>query len=131
MAARSASRSNAYKEIEHSDILVAIVGGRFGSASHHLPYSISNVEVRTALDRGKQVYIFIERSVWSEYATYLHNKGSKDTRYRFVDDNRVYAFIEELEALPRNNTIATFESSRDITDYLKEQWAGPLSEISQ
>jgi hypothetical protein len=38
-----------YKEIELCDILLSIVGGRFGTGSQHAPYSISQMELKTAL----------------------------------------------------------------------------------
>jgi hypothetical protein len=36
----------------------------------------------------------------------------------------VYQFIEIIQGLPRNNPIATFQTAKDITDYLRNQWAG-------
>lgn len=60
-----------YKEINSVDILVAIIGGRFGSESDvNSKYSISNQEIKTAIEHNKQVYIFIEKDVDSEYYTY-------------------------------------------------------------
>ena len=47
-----------YREIELADILIAIIGGRYGSGSEHQPYSISQMELKTALKLGKQVYVF-------------------------------------------------------------------------
>lgn len=42
-----------YKEIELCDMLVSIVGGRYGSQSHEGNYSISNLELKTAIDKGR------------------------------------------------------------------------------
>lgn len=50
-----------YKEIKAVDILVSIVGGRFGSESKRNNSSISQLELKTALKENKQVYIFIEK----------------------------------------------------------------------
>ncbi len=113
-----------YKEIELSDMLVTIVGGRYGTGAQQQPYSISQMELKKALEFGKQVYIFVERSVNSEYSTYLVNKDNPDVQYGFVDNPKVYKFLEEIESLPSNNPTAPFETSKDIIDYLKEQWAG-------
>jgi len=41
-----------------------------------------------------------------------------------VDDTRIFSFIDEVNNLPIGNPIASFETTSDITDYLKEQWAG-------
>jgi len=113
-----------YKEISNIDILVSIVGGRFGHESQHNPMSISQMEFKTAIDLNKQVYIFIEKNVFAEYQTYLLNKKNIETKYRFADNVKIYEFIEFLESQPSNNNIYGFETSHDIIVYLKEQWAG-------
>lgn len=120
-----------YKEIELCDILVAIVGGTFGSPSQQHPYSISQAELKTALEHGKQVYIFVERGVQSELQTYLVNKGRSDLAYHFVDDTRVYEFLDEIRALPRNNPTFPFETSQEIVSILREQWAGQFQRFLQ
>lgn len=113
-----------YKEISSVDILVAIVGGRFGSESDaNNNYSISNQELKTAINHNKQVYIFIEKDVDSEYYTYLKNKENNIV-YSHADDVRIYKFLEEIHGLKRNNVIQPFSSSSDIINFLKEQWAG-------
>lgn len=122
----------AYREVELCDIIVAIVGGRFGTASQDDPgYSISQAELRRALDRGIQVFIFIERNVLSEFSTYQVNKKNKRTKYRFVDNVKVYEFIEQIHKLPRNNPVAAFEISAEIIDYLRTQWAGLFQRFLQ
>lgn len=120
-----------YKEISNIDILVSIVGGRFGSESQHDTLSISQMEFRTALELNKQVYIFIEKNVNAEYQTYLLNKMNKEIVYRFADNVKIYEFIEFCENLPNNNNIHSFETSIDIVQYLKEQWAGLFQRFLQ
>jgi hypothetical protein len=112
-----------YKEIKSIDILISIIGGRFGSESKRNTSSISQIELKTALKEGKQVYTFIDKNVLSEYETYLLNKES-EVQYKYVDDNRIYKFIEEIKSLNTNNNIKSFETASDITRYLKEQFAG-------
>jgi len=112
-----------YKEIKSIDILVSIIGGRFGSESKRNTSSISQLELKTALKEGKQVYVFIDKNVLSEYETYLLNK-EYEMKYRYVDDLRIYKFIEEIKSLNSNNNIKGFETASDITKYLKEQFAG-------
>lgn len=113
-----------YAEIEKINIVISIIGGRFGSSSRgNEKYSISNMELKTALKQNKQVYIFIESGIHSEYQTYLKNKGNNIV-YSHVDDKKIYSFIEEVYSLPNNNQIASFDNVYFITSYLKEQWAG-------
>lgn len=120
------------QEVRHSDILISIIGGRFGSESkdeqtiekYLQAGSISQRELRAALESQKQVYIFIDKNVSAEYQTYLLNKGNSNVNYKFVDDQRIYSFIEEIKNLGINNNIKDFETSEDITCYLREQFAG-------
>jgi len=118
-----------YDEVELGDMLVSIVGGRYGSSSAKEPHSISQVELKTAIKSGKQVYIFIEKGVHAEYGTWNANKTpdglvDPNIKWRHVDNPKIFEFIDEILALPNNNQYAPFEMGRDITIYLKEQWAG-------
>lgn len=61
-------------------------------------WSVSNEELKTAIKNGKQVYIFIEKNVAGEYETYLLNK-TNDIKYKYVDDKRIYQFIEEIKGV--------------------------------
>lgn len=112
-----------YKEIKGIDIFVCIIGGRFGSESKRSKSSITHMELKTAVSEGKQVYSFIDANVLSEFETYLMNKGA-DMKYRYVDDKRIYEFIEEIKLLKTNNIIKGFETASDIVKFLKEQMAG-------
>ena len=111
------------REINNVDILVSIIGGRFGSSSLESKWSISNEELRTAIKNRKQVYIFIDSQVAAEYETYLLNKGGT-MRYKYVDNVKIYEFIEEIKSLTSNNNIKEFSTSSQIQQYLKEQLAG-------
>ena len=113
-----------YKEISNIDIFVSIIGGRYGSESNSKNYSITQKELKTALQEGKQVFIFIQKDVASEFQTYKENKDVKGIRFHYVDDSRIYPFIEEIYTIPRNNNIKEFETADDIISYLRDQWAG-------
>jgi hypothetical protein len=127
-----APETYAYREVELCDIIVAVIGGRFGSESQQEDgYSISQNELRRALERGIQVFIFIEKGVLGEFSTYLLNKDRSETRYKFVDNVKIFQFIEELQKLPRNNPIAPFETSADIVTYLQAQWSGLFQRFLQ
>lgn len=112
-----------YKEIETCDILVSIIGGRFGTQSDESTYSISQTELRVALEQNKQVYIFVEREVYHEYRTFERNKDLK-IKWASVDNPKIYELLSEVYGLKNNNPVQPFETSFDITENLKEQWAG-------
>ena len=122
-----ALQSYCYKEIENVDILVSIIGSRYGNVAtteKSQEYSISQMELKTALAENKQVFVFIDKNVATEYETYSLNKGNSDIKYKYVDNPNIYKFIEEIKSLPNNNNIKEFETADDITSYLKEQFAG-------
>ena len=114
----------AYREVDFCEILVCIVGGKFGSSSATGPYSITQKELKTALDRGKQVYVFVEESVHHEHRYYLANKTVLGVRHTAVDNVKIHEFLEEIYALPKGNPIFPFAVSAEITSLLSEQWAG-------
>ena len=121
-----------HREIEMCDILICVIGGRYGTESQEQPgSSITQLELSTAISNQVQVFIFIEQAVYSEYRTYSINKETTDIKYRFVDDPRVYEFIESVYKLPRNNPIASFQTASDIVEFLKSQWAGLLQRFLQ
>lgn len=117
-----------YKEIANVDILVSIIGGRYGSPSlkdtNPQEYSVSQKELITAMKEDKQVFIFIEKDVLTEYETYRRNKDNPDVNYNFVDNINIYKFIDEIKSLHNNNNIKGFETADDIKLYLREQLAG-------
>ena len=122
----------AYREVELCDVIVAVVGGRFGTESEEEPgYSISHVELRRALERGIQIFVFVDKNVLGEHSTYKLNKNNETIKYSAVNDARVFEFLDEVYALSRNNPIAPFEVASDITSYLKAQFAGLFQRFLQ
>jgi hypothetical protein len=87
-----------YKEIETCDILVSIIGGRFGSKSADSENSISQTELRVALELSKQVYVFIERDVYHEFRTFERNREGK-IKWVAVDNSKIYEFISDVYSL--------------------------------
>lgn len=114
----------AYREIESCEILICVIGGKFGTRSGDGQYSITQKELKTAIELGKQIYVFIEEGVYHEHRHYLANKGVDGIRYSAVDTSKIHEFIEEIYALPRGNPVFPFSVSADITTMLSEQWAG-------
>jgi len=116
---------SAYREVELCDIFVTVIGGKFGSESKEFSgHSITQNEIIRALEKGIQVYIFVERNTLTEYEVWKLNNGNESIKYRFADDPRIYSFIDRLYALPNNNPIIGFNNVSEITTYLLDQWAG-------
>jgi len=120
-----------YREINTCDILIAVIGGKYGTRSKDDKHSITQKELCTAIELGKQIYIFLERNVYSEYITYLNNKNLKGFKPTSVDNIKVFGFIENIYNLPAGNPVEPFDISEDIISYLKEQWAGLFQRLLQ
>lgn len=120
-----------YREINMCDIVVCIVGGRYGSASADRPYSVSQVELKTAHELHKHVYIFVEKAVLVEYRTWLQNESNKDFKPKYVDDLRIYSFLKEVHSYPTNNVVLDFDSISDMIDFLRQQWSGLFQRFLQ
>ena len=129
-----------YREAMTADILVIVIGGRYGSAAstedkkpgkkfYERFDSITRKEYESAADRDIPTYIMIEANVYSEYQTFLRNKKNKQIEYAHVDSVNIFLLIEEILAKPRNNPIQTFERFSDIESWLREQWAGLFREL--
>ncbi len=120
-----------YREISNCDIVITIIGGKYGTQSKDQKNSITQKELRAAIELGKQIYIFVEKSVLGEYRTYLGNREVAGFKPVAVNDPMVYTFIEEIYALPSGNPVEGFETSDDIFRYLREQWAGLFQRLLQ
>lgn len=114
----------AYREVDLCDILVCIIGGRFGSQAAQGMYSITQKELKKAVEHGKQVYVFVEEAVHHEHRSYKANKDVQGVKFPAVDDARIHEFLEEVYALPSGNPVFSFGVSSDISAILQEQWAG-------
>src|ERR1700757_1025469 len=77
-----------YREAGAADVLVLIIGGRYGSqnsASRTTPPptfyerydSITKGEYQNALDNNVPVYILIDSQVYAEYQTFQRNKNNE------------------------------------------------------
>lgn len=125
-----------YKEVKSSQMLILIIGGRYGSASSESTQkkqddtffewynSITRVEYQTAIEEQIPTYIFIEKYVHNEYLTYRMNKNNDNFKSAHVDTTNIFKFIEEIHNQYNNNIICDFENFDDIQNWLKNQWAG-------
>ena len=125
------------REIEKCDIVVSIIGGRGGSPSPSTPnISFSRKEAEEALRLGRQMWFFVDRSVWDEYQTYLRTHAedpetAKKIRWHWVDHPTVFEFITFVLTLRRNNALFQFDMPSDITDILRDQVAGLFQDLLQ
>ena len=131
-----------YREAQHADILVLIIGGRYGSAAtgeekHPSDEflgrydSITKKEYQSAVDRDIPTYILVEADVYSEYQTYLCNRDNRTVEYAHVDSINIFRLLGEVLSKPRNNPVHAFERSADIEAWLRQQWSGLFQKLLQ
>ncbi len=139
--------------IKNSDIYILIIGDYYGSKYHNaqkeVPESITLMEFKEAITKAKLKYIFINKFVeydYTNYRKYLEKKYSEffkkndvkdiemkkkeikqevDISYPFQKDSYkyIFAFLDEINELKSGNAYFKFESSVDIKENLKKQWA--------
>jgi len=122
---------SAYREVAFCDIIVCVIGGRYGTDSTTRDGSITQNELKEALEKGVQVYVFVDQNVLTEFETYQLNKDNEKTKYRYVDNVKVFEFLAQIYALPQNNPITAFSTSADISTYLQAQCAGLFQRFLQ
>lgn len=129
-----------YREVNNADIFVIIIGGRYGSEKsgskptivkqfYERYDSITRLEYQSAREKDIPIYILIEKTVYSDYETFLRNKDNKTISYAHVDSVNIFHFIEEIIAQARNNPLQQFDRYADIEFWLREQWAGLFREM--
>ena len=126
-----------YEEIKNCHILVLIIGGRYGSPSSDTDIesglehfnSVTKKEYETARSNDIPIYIFIEKNVHSEYHTYKKNRHNKDISYAHVDNANIFKLIDDIYSQKRNNLVRDFEKFDDLSNWLRDQWAGLFADL--
>ena len=125
-----------YQDAQASDILVLIVGGRYGSATsesenrgkvsdfYERYESVTRKEFETANTHDIPTYILVEKSVMSEYETFKKNRTNDTIEYAHVDSVNIFHFLDDILHKNRNNPLFQFEQPQEIESWLKEQWSG-------
>jgi hypothetical protein len=109
-----------------ADAIICIIGGRYGTEVLNQQVSITEAEIREALNKKKLVWVFVERNVHAEFDTYRRNSTNDKINYAHVNDVKVYHFLDKLHRLPLTTLIVPFETADNITDFLRRQFSGLL-----
>ncbi|MFB3886927.1 MAG: DUF4062 domain-containing protein [Thermodesulfobacteriota bacterium] len=105
---------------ENADILVLIVGGRYGSVDQRSDKSITNLEYLQARKKGIPIYVFIDKQILAVLPVW---KKSPDGDYSaVVDTSRLFVFVEEIRTTDSVWTFP-FETAQDIITTLRLQLA--------
>lgn len=151
---RKHTHTSCIKEVSHADIVILLIGPRFGGAA--VPdalseidiedlssrstngaledqdrYSITQLEVLRAIELGIPLFTFVDASVYAEHHTYIKNRDSEiSDKIIYSSINKpetakyIFEFISFIGHMASNNALTSFRNFSDIEDHLLKQWSG-------
>src|SRR6202035_1320339 len=112
---------NCRRRVEHeADVLILIIGGRYGSVDSTSSRSVTNIESMPARAKGMPGFVFVERKVMSFLSVWRANKTGDFSSV--VDDHRVFDFVEEGRDLHKV-WMREFDLATEIVEALRAQFA--------
>jgi hypothetical protein len=119
----------AIAEVLNCQMLVLIIGGRFGTELGDTDRSVTNAEYQHAIKMQIPVFALVEQGAFSDYEVWRANSDVallENVTFPNVDDLRVFQFIDEVRSQLVNNALKPFADFADIENYLRSQWASLL-----
>jgi hypothetical protein len=103
-----------------ADILVLVIGGRYGSIDDQTSKSVTNLEYLSARRKGIPVYAFVEQGIVALVPIWKSNP-SADFSAR-VDTPKLFEFLEIVRSVDKVWT-QEFKNASEIIDALRIQFA--------
>jgi uncharacterized protein DUF4062 len=117
-------------ELPNCQMLVLVIGGRFGSPFKETRKSVTNAEYSEAARLKIPIFALVEQGVHSDLSVYASNRSDKrlvdKMKFPSVDNTAIFAFIEEVRSNAVNNALVPFRDFSDIESYLRQQWTGMM-----
>jgi hypothetical protein len=104
---------------DSADILVLLVGGRYGSPTE-TGKSVTNLEYAEAKAKGIPRYVFVDKRVLMTLPIWEKNPSADFSD--IVDSQKLFEFVKSLRD-PKENWVFPFESAQDIIETLRSQFA--------
>ncbi|MBO1910232.1 DUF4062 domain-containing protein, partial [Microvirga sp. 3-52] len=153
------THSSCIDEVGNSDMLILIIGSRFGgkgvpeavekvdtgiikdNTSTPLSevrenLSITQLEVLKAIEESIPIYTFIEQQVWHDHELYERNKDKEiiDQIYFPSIDKQdtakyIFNFINFVRQRAKGNNIFMFSKIQDVEEVIKKQWASYFQKL--
>ena len=105
---------------QEADMLVLVIGGRYGSPIPKDLKSVTNVEYLTARAKGIPVFAFVEQRVLAQLPTWKRNPTADFTDT--VDTPKLFEFIDKVRA-EDSVWMDEFDKAGDIQEVLRIRWA--------
>lgn len=87
---------SALQHAAQADICILIVGTRYGAKSEEMGLSYTHQEFRTAMDRGRPIFSFIEQETLIKFEMYRARPASD---FWTEDEKMLFSFIGEVSEL--------------------------------
>jgi len=104
---------------ENADILVLVVGGRYGSRPES-GKSVTNMEYLEGKAKGIPCYVFVQKPILTSLPIWQRNPTADFSN--IVDSPQLFEFVDSLRD-PKQNWVFPFESAQDIIETLRKQLA--------
>jgi len=112
---------NCRRRVERdADVLVLVVGGRYGSIDRDSGKSVTNLEYLAARHKGIPIYAFIARDVLALLPAWKA-EPTRDFSSQ-VDTPKLFEFVEQVGTV-HGVWVQGFNDGRDIIDALRTQFA--------
>ena len=149
---RTHTHTSCLQEVPGADMVVLIVGSRFGgkavpealsavdidrisnnvfdvSAIDNITsLSVTQLEVLKAVEDQLPVFAFVDEKVWHDHHVYEKNSEIvEQIKFPSIDKQEtavyIFEFINFLKSRIRGNSVISFSKVEDIESHLRKQWA--------
>jgi hypothetical protein len=108
---------------ENADILVLVIGRRYGSIEKSSGKSVTNLEYLGAKAKGIPIYAFIEKSTMTLYQEWrAAEETTRKALSNIVENGQLFRFVEQIRS---DDSVWTFgfEAAAEINETLRAQFA--------
>lgn len=105
---------------QRADIMVLIIGNRYGYITDRGEKSITNLEYLRAKAKGIPIFVFIDQKINNMLPVWQKNKEMDFSS--IVDSNKIFEFVEKVKDKD-SNWVHEFNTGKDIIKCLRKQLA--------
>lgn len=154
------THTSCLQEIPNADMIVLLVGSRFGGTAipealqlidierlqnssfdvtvldHPETLSVTQLEVLKAIDSSIPIFAFVDEKVWHDHLVYQKNKELVDTiNFPSIDNAEsarfIFEFLNFLRQRTEGNSVISFSKIEDIECHLRKQWGALFQRLLQ
>lgn len=117
---------NCRRRVERdADVLILVIGGRYGSVDSKTAKSITNIEYLAARQKKIPIYVFLDKRVEANLPIWEKNKNADFSGA--VDTTQLFEFVQQVRSTDRV-WMQGFDTAQDIVAGLEAQFAYLMKE---